>query len=130
MPHVKYLDRTAIIGLTFLVSACAGPGMVGQDAVTGSVRPSEVRPNAAKPPPEPQPEALCAWSQIRGIATLLAMDPTRQPPQGTWQFFPGDDVVFVPVPDQAQPGDEYKALLRRPLSGGCQTPVLILVAPV
>ncbi|MDX1633187.1 MAG: hypothetical protein R3280_00985 [Marinobacter sp.] len=85
----------------------------------------------ARPAPEPQsqPGSLpCAWSRTRGIATLLAIAESQR--QGTWQFFPGDDLVFHPAPESASAGDEFKALLRRPMSGNCEEPELVLFGPV
>lgn len=83
-----------------------------------------------RPTTPPEPDRPCAWSQIRGVATLTGMVLKQGIVEGTWQFFPGDEVVFHPVPDNANKGDEYKALLRRPLSGDCEHPRLIIVSPV
>lgn len=92
----------------------------------------------AKPESEPEPRqekareagdetpALCAWTKIRGVASLLA----REKEVGTWQFFPGDDILFHPVPTGAKQGAEYRAILERPLNGPCETERLILVAPI
>ncbi|BES69633.1 hypothetical protein RE428_06510 [Marinobacter nanhaiticus D15-8W] len=92
----------------------------------------------AEPEPEPKPRdenaretsdetpALCAWSKIRGVASLLA----REKDVGTWQFFPGDDILFHPVPSDAKKGAEYRAILERPLNGPCEKERLILVAPI
>ncbi|MGP4842891.1 hypothetical protein ACTXGQ_02065 [Marinobacter sp. 1Y8] len=81
---------------------------------------------ATSAPAPPYPPASCAWSQVRGVVSLLA----REAGVGTWQFFPGDDILFYPAPDNARPGDEYRAILERPLNGDCKTPRLVLVAPV
>lgn len=70
--------------------------------------------------------ALCAWSKVRGVASLLA----REEDIGTWQFFPGDDILFHPVPNGAGKGAEYRAILERPLNGPCEKERLILVAPI
>lgn len=78
----------------------------------------------------PEPARPCAWSQTRGVATLTGIAQKQGVAEGTWQFFPGDEVAFHPVPEQASKGDEYKALLRRPLSGDCEHPRLIIVSPV
>ena len=77
-----------------------------------------------------EPDRPCAWSQTRGIATLTGIAQKHGTAEGTWQFFPGDEVLFHPVPDEASKGDEYKALLSRPLSGDCEHPRLIIVSPV
>lgn len=68
----------------------------------------------------------CAWSRVRGVVSLLAQEAGT----GTWQFFPGDDILFHPVPDKARAGDEYRAILERPLNGECKKPRLLLVAPI
>ncbi len=100
--------------------------------------PHIVIPKQTQPEPEPQPPkaapekeqppGVCAWSKTRGIATLLAVK--TEPPRGTWQFFPGDKVVFHAVPDEASPGDEFKALLQTPMSGPCDDTRLVLFGPV
>lgn len=79
-----------------------------------------------QPEPEQQPPALCAWSKTRGVASLLAVEEGT----GTWQFFPGDDIVFKQVPSGAGAGAEYRAILERPLNGPCDRERLILVAPL
>ena len=84
-------------------------------------------PIKVKPAERPQP---CAWGQQRGVAELLAVDTERDPPLGTWQFFPGDDLVFFPAPANAIVGDEYRAVIQRPLSGPCDQPRLRLVSPL
>tara|TARA_R100001460_G_scaffold76722_1_gene117718 strand:+ start:125 stop:319 length:195 start_codon:yes stop_codon:yes gene_type:complete len=63
---------------------------------------------------------------VKGVVSLLA----RTARVGTWQFFPGDDILFYPAPDSARPGDEYRAILERPLNGDCKAPRLVLVGPV
>ena len=95
-------------------------------------------PTASESEPEPEPRdektretgddtpALCAWSKTRGVASLLA----REEDVGTWQFFPGDDILFHPVPRGARSGAEYRAILERPLNGPCEKERLILVAPI
>lgn len=123
-----------------LISACASRP-TPEPSPPQVVQPPPLDPEEATPPkptpepdvqpdptPEPEPRP-CAWSNTRGIAKLLAID---EPPgrQGTWQFFPGDDVVFHPAPASASPGDEFKALLRRPMSGDCKEPELVLFGPV
>ncbi|WP_148861490.1 hypothetical protein [Marinobacter fonticola] len=102
--------------------------------------PDQDEPKPA-PEPEPAPEprdrdvrdkgsdgppALCAWSKVRGVASLLAQENRI----GTWQFFPGDDILFHPVPSSARNGAEYRAILERPLNGPCDEERLILVAPI
>ncbi|TBW58221.1 hypothetical protein EZI54_05065 [Marinobacter halodurans] len=89
---------------------------------------TETPPAPAKPSPQTSPHtpALCAWSKTRGVASLLA----REKEVGTWQFFPGDDIVYHRVPDEADQGSEYRAILERPLNGPCDKERLILVAPV
>ncbi len=130
----------AVLLACALVSACASrPGPEPAPAVTpepdspsaGEATPTQPPPApAVQPPAKPTPAQLpCAWSKIRGVATLLAI--AESPPaRGTWQFFPGDEVVFHPVPESASTGDEFKALLRRPMSGGCKEPELVLFGPV
>lgn len=77
-----------------------------------------------------QRQSPCAWTQVRGVAKLLSLTSARSAQQATWQFFPGDDILFHPAPAGSQVGDEFKALLRRPLNGQCETLELYLVAPL
>ena len=95
-------------------------------------------PETVEPPPvaapRPTPKRPCAWSQTRGIATLLAATPTSDARASAveepWQFVPGDKVVFHKRPDTAAVGDEFKAMLKEPLSGPCRRPQLLLFSPL
>ncbi|MCH8499340.1 MAG: hypothetical protein LAT63_12755 [Marinobacter sp.] len=124
MASVQYQGRCyrAVLALALLTlfSACASL----PDPELGD---SDAAPARAKPAERPQP---CAWGQQRGVAELLAIDTDREPPLGTWQFFPGDDLVFLTTPAGADVGDEYRAVIQRPLSGPCDQPRLRLVAPL
>ncbi|WP_203143615.1 hypothetical protein [Marinobacter mangrovi] len=93
----------------------------GQPEASSPSTPSDQTQQKSAPTP-----ALCAWSKTRGVASLLA----REEDIGTWQFFPGDDIVHHKVPDKADQGSEYRAILERPLNGPCDQERLILVAPV
>ncbi|MDV2078412.1 hypothetical protein [Marinobacter xestospongiae] len=133
--------RLAISLLPLLLTACAitPPGQQSPPA-TADPRPStaptppapvvpDPKPQATQPVPEPEPR--CAWSQVRGIATLLSLGSAMANPElATWEFVPGGDVLFHPAPDGSQPGDEFKALLERPLNGPCPRARLYLVAPL
>lgn len=111
------------VGLTLLLAACATAPR--ETAVTPMIpAPPE------DPPAVPQPELPCAWSQVKGVAILLVEATADGNGIGTWQFFPGDEILFYPTPPGATRGAEYKALLRRPLSGSCEQPVLYLIAPI
>lgn len=136
MHHAKSpLLRLATPVLALVISACASPPAPmpsnrakeqppgNEDNHAGPV--TAEPPDAPRKPTRPNPEH-CAWSDVRGIAKLLA----RTGLSGTWQFFPGDDVLFHAVPAGARPEDEFKALLRRPMSGPCPTARLILFDPV
>lgn len=135
------------LGLAFLVtflSACASSPpedvplvIIPEQPLPESTEASDPEPERAPAPVRPQrptqprePDKPCAWSQTRGVATLTAIAQKHGVAEGTWLFFPGDEVVFHPVPDEARKGDEYKALLRRPLSGNCEHPRLIIVSPL
>ena len=126
MKGVQYQGRCCRTVLTLTVmtlfSACTSlpapdPEPDMHDSTLTEVKPAE----------RPQP---CAWGQQRGVAELLAVDTERDPPLGTWQFFPGDDLVFFPAPAKAIVGDEYRAVIQRPLSGPCDQPRLRLVSPL
>lgn len=111
------------VGLSLLLAACA---TAPRETVVAPVIPTP--PGDA--PAVPQPEPPCAWSQVKGVAILLVDSTESEDGNGTWQFFPGDEILFYPTPPGARPGAEYKALLRRPLSGSCEQPVLYLIAPI
>lgn len=135
MRHVKRHLRLATPALALVISACAtvpGPTpATGASEQPPASKPEPAEPVVAEPPdtrhapsrPKPGP---CAWTDVRGIAKLLALTGKS----GTWQFFPGDDVLFHTVPTGARPDDEFKALLRRPLNGACADARLILFDPV
>lgn len=117
--------------LAVVLSACAvrPPVAPTSDNRAADAEPADDRPQQASPVPP------CAWSQIRGIATLLATSnraPDGIPSTGTWEFFPGEDILFHPVPTDVgiDTGVEYKALLKRPMSAPCKHPQLFLVAPI
>ncbi|WP_404367659.1 hypothetical protein [Marinobacter sp.] len=134
-------DSTAVLfplGLlivTLMMSACASrdipePAPRGEPAPAPEIpQPREQEKPAVRQVPPPE-RATCAWSRIRGVATLLALTETPDPPRGTWQFFPGDDIVFHPVPAGASEGDEFKALLQRPMSGPCRDSRMVLFGPL
>lgn len=118
-----------VAALAAVLSACAvrPPVAPPDDNRAADAEPANGRPQQASPVPP------CAWSQIRGVATLLATSnraPDGNPSTGTWEFFPGEDILFHPVPADAGAGVEYKALLKRPMSGPCKHPQLFLVAPI
>ena len=133
--------QLAISLVPLLLTACATtpPGQQPPPA-TADPKPStaptppapvvpDPKPQATQPVPEPEPR--CAWSQVRGIATLLSLGSAMANPElATWEFVPGGDVLFHPAPDGSQPGDEFKALLERPLNGPCPRARLYLVAPL
>lgn len=140
MPQPDYRHfpaRLSVLAIALLISACASRSMP-EPQVT------EEPPPAAEPV-QPAEEAVpdtrtttqpaqtederCAWSRIRGVATLLAIA-RGATARGTWQFFPGDDIVFHPVPESAEEGDEFRALLQRPLRGPCGDPRLVLFSPL
>lgn len=138
-PRRNHLAPLATLVLACaLISACAtqpAPQPATQNAEpeppsveTTAPEEQEASPREAQPAQETR-RGPCAWSRIRGVAKLLAIAETP-PDQGTWEFFPGDDVVFHPAPEEASPGDEYKALLRRPMNGNCEDPELVLFGPV
>lgn len=128
--------RLAAPAFALVISACAtAPGPTSTDGASPQSPAEEAEPPepvTTEPPdggserPRPPAQEPCAWTEVRGIATLLAV--TGQ--SGTWQFVPGDDVLFHTVPAGARPEDEFKALLRRPLSGPCPDARLILFDPV
>lgn len=122
MMHASRLRSAAILLTAALLTACAA---------TTPVTPAPEGAVSQPTPPVPvQPSPLCAWSQVRGVATVLSVTSAMtNPALATWQFFPGDDIVFHPLPGGASGGDEYKALLRRPLTGPCE-PELYLVGPL
>lgn len=133
--------RLATSLLPLLLTACAAtPPCQQPPPATAdpkpSTTPSPSAPVAPSPPPKatapvPQPEPRCAWSQVRGIATLLSLGSAMANAElATWEFVPGGDVLFHPAPDGSQPGDEFKALLERPLNGPCPRARLYLVAPL
>ncbi len=143
MPVDKLPARIlSLVILVMILSACATspPEEAPLVIVPEQPEPQVTEEPAAEPepsptplksrPPPPEPHKPCAWSQIRGVATLTGVAQKQDVTEGTWQFFPGDEVMFHPVPDDASKGDEYKALLRRPLSGDCEHPRLIIVSPV
>lgn len=143
MPVDKLPARIlGLLSLVMILSACATspPGDAPLVIVPERPAPQVTEEPAPEPEPSPtpskshttppEPDQPCAWSQTRGVATLTGIAQKQGVAEGTWQFFPGDEVVFHPVPDNARKGDEYKALLRRPLSGGCEHPRLIIVSPV
>lgn len=145
MPVDKCSLRALGLGfLVILLSACASsppedvPRVITpEQPVPESTEASDPEPEQAPAPARPQsriqprePDKPCAWSQTRGVATLTAIAQKHGVAEGTWLFFPGDEVMFHPVPDEARKGDEYKALLRRPLSGDCKHPRLIIVSPL
>ncbi|SFM01622.1 hypothetical protein [Marinobacter zhejiangensis] len=125
MNHPEFTGFPAILLTATLLSACA------TSPQPATPLPSATEAGTHQTSPEPtRPQPLCAWSQIRGIATLLSTTSALTDPTfATWQFFPGDDIVFHRLPQGANTGDEYKALLRRPMTGPCQ-PELYLVAPL
>lgn len=133
------------LALSLAISACASrpePAVEPDPEPEPVIQPIPhiVIPKQTQPEPEPEPQppkaapkreqppGVCAWSKTRGVATLLAVK--TEPPRGTWQFFPGDKVVFHGVPDKASPGDEFKALLQTPMSGPCNETRLVLFGPV
>lgn len=145
-PHSGFLKHSpkrphlATPALALLISACATtpppspPSDSNQTPATGDNHTDSV---TAEPPdatetqskPEPAPESApepCAWSEVRGIAKLLAVSGQT----GTWQFFPGDKILFHAVPKGARVDDEFKALLRQALSGPCPNGRLSLFDPV
>lgn len=127
MYPAKFLRPFLALVATMLLTACAiSPVPVTQP--DGDPEPAS--PQSPSSGARPQP--LCAWSQLRGIATVLSLSSAMangSESLATWQFFPGDDIVFHPLPAGADVGDEYKALLRRPMNGPCQ-PELYLVGPL
>lgn len=131
--------RLAISLLPLLLTACATtpPGQQSPPATadpkpsTAPTPPAPVVPDPKPQATQPVPEPRCAWSQVRGIATLLSLGSAMANPElATWEFVPGGDVLFHPAPDGSQPGDEFKALLERPLNGPCPRARLYLVAPL
>ncbi|WP_375176654.1 hypothetical protein [Marinobacter mobilis] len=125
MRHASQLRATAALLVATLLSACASTPPVTSTPV------DTTDTNAHRTPPPPvQPIPRCAWSQVRGVATILSVTSAMaNPALATWQFFPGDDIVFHPLPGGAARGDEYKALLRRPMTGPCEAE-LYLVGPL
>ncbi len=135
MRHIERHLRLAAPALALILGACAtspgptppngaaerAPASKGDHPNPITVESPDARPMPSQPNPKP-----CAWADVRGIAKLLAMAGES----GTWQFFPGDDVLFHTVPTGARPDDEFKALLRRPISGPCPDARLILFDPV
>lgn len=132
-----------LLSLVAILSACAtSPPADAPLVIVPAEQPAPQVTDEPAPEPEPsptpskirttppEPDKPCAWSQTRGVATLTGVAQKQGVAEGTWQFFPGDEIVFHPVPDDASKGDEYKALLRRPLSGDCEHPRLIIVSPV
>ncbi|WP_111493832.1 MULTISPECIES: hypothetical protein [Marinobacter] len=123
-----------LAGLLLLLGGCASSPQTDVPTPLPPAQPdesgAEPAPDAADREPAPDRSApaprLCAWSKTRGVAKLLAQEQDR----GTWQFFPGDDVVFHEVPGDAGQGAEFRAILERPLNGPCDQERLILVAPL
>ena len=135
--YAQCLGRLTALAAALLLSACASRSMPEPPVVVEPTPTPEPARPAEAPPPQvenPQPTvpdaATCAWSRTRGVATLLAIAGAATPPRGTWQFFPGDDIVFHPVPESAEEGDEFRALLQRPLRGRCGDPRLVLFSPL
>ncbi len=127
MLHPESYRTFAAVGLATLMSACAST-------------PWTASPPHPQPAPLPQaaeddlhgqwPQPPCAWSQVRGVAKLLSLGPQPDRSRATWQFFPGDDILLHPAPPGSRVGDEFKALLRRPMNGPCRQLELYLVAPL
>lgn len=125
MAHARPLRSLGAVLVATLLSACA---------TTPQLNPVPDAPPATVSEPSPpapvQPIPRCAWSQIRGVAIIVSVTSAMANPDlATWQFFPGDDIVFHPLPPGAARGDEYKALLRRPMTGPCKAE-LYLVGPL
>ncbi|MDC0661342.1 hypothetical protein [Marinobacter sp. SS21] len=123
MRHPEPYRTLAAVSLATLMSACAStPWMASHPQSAPATADGDTREQRPQPP--------CAWSQVRGIAKLLSLGRHPDRSQASWQFFPGDDVLFHPAPPGSRVGDEYKALLRRPMNGPCRQLELYLVAPI
>ncbi|WP_143269440.1 hypothetical protein [Mangrovitalea sediminis] len=69
----------------------------------------------------------CAWSQVHGIAELVAV----RDHHATYRFYPGNTLFRKShPPHNASPGNEYKAIVRRPMNGPCDAPELVVVDPL
>lgn len=127
MFHPDHFRTLAAISLATLLSACAStPWTASPQEGDGASSPQTTDDASLGQRPEPP----CAWSQVRGVAKLLALGRAPDHGRATWQFFPGDDILFHPAPEGSRVGDEYKALLRRPMNGPCRQAELYLVAPI
>ncbi|MDX1755165.1 MAG: hypothetical protein R3175_03810 [Marinobacter sp.] len=124
MLHPDRCRMLATLGLMALLSACASTPWSSAPPQNEELS----QPSASELGQRPQPP--CAWSQVRGVAKLVSLGQAPDRSRATWQFFPGDDILFHPAPPGSQVGDEFKALLRRPLNGVCREPELYLVAPL
>lgn len=69
----------------------------------------------------------CAWTRVRGVAQLMGVHGQH----GWYRFYPGNTAVVKPRPPaNASPGDEFTAILKKPLNGPCKEPALVLVKPL
>lgn len=128
MPHVNACRGLVALAIGTLLTACAS--QPGPAPVPGADTDTKWQPPRPGQGADRHPQPPCAWSQIRGIAKLLSLTSAHPERQATWQFFPGDDILFHPAPHDSGIGDEFKALLKRPLNGPCDGPELYLVAPI
>lgn len=84
-------------------------------------------PTARHPSKAGHTQPSCAWTQVHGVAKLIRI----QDRHSWYRFYPGNTAVAKKHhPANANPGDEFTAILKQPLNGPCKQPGLVLVKPL